>query len=228
MSERESDMSESKSERNPLAHCSGISLVEATIILSVFAILAAVLSPVLSTAIDGAKRARARDDAEAICTAIQQFFADTGKNFFQTDGGRPVRAATPVEVLISDGDVPDLGPTGDNQWRAPFNGTTVDTLANHLVQNTPGDNPARAYPTPGAGGWRGAYLTAPVDPDPWGNRYAVNVKFFAPRRKTGGRGREDIVVISAGPDEEIDTDFDRDGLAPGDDDIIFLCGTGAR
>lgn len=224
-------MSERKSESGPLAlplalaHCSGISLVEATIILSVFAILAAALSPVLSTAIDGAKRARARDDAEAICTAIQQFFADTGKNFFQTDGNDPAGRATPVELLISDGDVPDLGPAGDNQWRAPFNGTTVDTLANHLVQNTPGDDPARSYPT---GGWRGAYLTAPVDPDPWGNRYAVNVKFFAPRNKTGGSGREDIVVISAGPDEEIDTDFDRDGLAPGDDDIIFLCGSGER
>jgi len=28
--------------------------------------------------------------------------------------------------------------------------------------------------------WRGPYTTAPVDPDPWGNRYASNVQFLDP------------------------------------------------
>jgi hypothetical protein len=81
--------------------------------------------------------------------------------------------------------------------------------------------------------WRGAYLTAPIDPDPWGNRYAVNVRYLDPRADTpndvagtmDNGWSNDVVVISAGSDEEIDTPYAVDGLAPGDDDILYtICG----
>jgi len=96
------------------------------------------------------------------------------------------------------------GVAGEDFWTQEVGGS-VDTLANHLVQNRPGDDAFGdlAYRTPsdimiGGGGfnidfarpesggynapfaWRGAYLRGPVQADPWGNRYAVNSAFLAP------------------------------------------------
>ena len=90
----------------------------------------------------------------------------------------------------------------------------VDFLERHLVTNTPAGG---AYSTVAA--WKGAYLSAPVEPDPWGNRYAVNTQFLKatnPATLTSN----DVFVLSAGPDEQIDTVFTKNGITPGDDDII--------
>jgi len=82
--------------------------------------------------------------------------------------------------------------------------------------------------------WRGPYMTGPLDPDPWGNRYACNVIYLDPRTQTENMTAyangyvEDTVVMSAGPDEEIDTDFDVDGLTPGDDDILYTVSANSR
>ena len=43
----------------------------------------------------------------------------------------------------------------------------------------------------------------------------MNVEFL-----TGGN--EDVVVFSAGPDEQIDSAFAQDGLTAGDDDLTAL------
>ena len=67
--------------------------------------------------------------------------------------------------------------------------------------------------------WRGAYISAPVDPDPWGNRYAVNVQWL---QGTSTERKNDVIVLSTGPDEQIDTAFEADGITPGDDDIIVV------
>ena len=73
-------------------------------------------------------------------------------------------------------------------------------------------------------GWRGPYLDA-VRPDPWGNRYMANVLWLALPQ---GRGAESsgyiraVVVLSAGPDEEIDTPFGTvGGFIGGDDDLAY-------
>jgi hypothetical protein len=58
-------------------------------------------------------------------------------------------------------------------------------------------------------------MSAPVDPDPWGNRYAVNVEFL-----TGGS--QDVVVLSSGPDEQVDSAYSQNGLTAGGDDLIVL------
>jgi type II secretory pathway pseudopilin PulG len=86
--------------------------------------------------------------------------------------------------------------------------------------------------------WRGAYLRGPVNSDPWGNRYAVNTAFLDPIHLSSISGisvgdpleypRMDVFVLSAGPDEEIDTPFCQDGAVPGDDDIIFLVSANAK
>ncbi len=124
----------------------------------------------------------------------------------------------------------------------------VDTISNQLIENrpngtTPGyrttaqmsDGSASSNVTPGLRfdpqsgqrtnstfAWRGPYIN-PVGPDPWGNRYAVNVIFLYRPQSTGNDGfAADTFVISAGPDEELDTPFKIDGAAPADDDIVFI------
>jgi hypothetical protein len=168
-------------------------------------------------------------------------------------------AANRVEMLVSDGDVPELGTNGSISWTRGVDFGKVDFFEYHLVTNRPGNNPDNCYRTPlnldkGAGAydddpmfarrssggfnsefaWRGPYLTAPIDPDPWGNRYAANVIFLDPRadsrnnRPDRNGFTQDCVVISAGPDEEIDTAYARDGLTPGDDDIIYTVSGNSR
>ena len=89
--------------------------------------------------------------------------------------------------------------------------------------------------------WRGPYLRGPVGPDPWGNRYAANVIFLDPSPTQAPTGtltgsfnidsdypRQDVIVLSAGADEEIDTKAAVDGQVPGDDDIIAMVSSHAK
>jgi hypothetical protein len=154
---------------------------------------------------------------------------------------------------------------GDTIWTQAVNGADIASFSDHLVENGPNDdnttnryrNPADiTVPSPGAGtdgidfsrtdssgqnapyAWRGAYLRGPVEPDPWGNRYAANVAFLDPVHFSTISGvsngdpldfpRLDVFVLSAGPDEEIDTPFGMDGAVPGDDDFIYLVSTNAK
>ena len=176
-----------------------------------------------------------------------------------------------VKMLVSDGDIPELrndlqraAPTGSQEWvKEVGRSDMIDFLEYHLVTNNPFDSDRNAYRTPldydnqntgdptfardESGGfnsefsWRGPYMTAPIDPDPWGNRYAVNVKYLDPiadsdpddpagnQATQGGCGYTyDTVVISAGPDEEIDTLYAVDGLTPGDDDIMYTISGNSR
>lgn len=198
----------------------GISLVEATIVLAAVAILAAAAAPAASRTLDRARLARAVSDAEAIKTAILGFRDDLGFQGFSTDGA--VNGPL-VEMLVSDGDIPrEISATGDARWddlvqNVPASGLVTDFLERHLVTNNLFGTGA-AYSTTGANQWRGAYLDAPINPDPWGNRYAVNTRFMRAPSNT----RNDTIVWSAGPDEVIDTAFERDGIFPGGDDIIVV------
>jgi type II secretory pathway pseudopilin PulG len=192
--------------------CRGITLVEATIVLTVAAILTAAAAPIASRTLDRAKLARASDDAAAIKTAINNFV--NGFTSFTPFTRTGTNGGATVEMLVGDGDIPfsSIGATIWDDVVNPAAATQVDFLERHLVTNTPGG--AGAYTTAGGTSWRGAYINAPIDPDPWGNRYAVNVNYF--RTTT----TNDVFVLSAGPDEEIDTAFTINGATPGGDDII--------
>ncbi len=250
------------------------SLVELTIILVVLSILCAILMPVIDRYIRNAKVCRAREDVQAIGMAICMFIEDTANSYFMQDGGddhgeatrEPQSGSAPwqgafnrVEVLVSDGDIPELEmttamahPSDADWWQKKVNNNTVDFLEDHLVTNTtnyrvpheltnPGSDPMFARDESGGFNsefaWRGPYMTAPIDPDPWGNRYAVNVKYLDPLADSPGISaasngvngfEEDVVVLTAGPDEEIDTMFSVDGLTPGDDDILYTISGNSR
>jgi type II secretory pathway pseudopilin PulG len=191
-----------------------MSLVEATIILSVVAVLASVLAPAVNGYVDQARQVRARNDTQVIAEAILDFVADTAERQFLIDASNGANDETPptrldgnrVNLLVSDGDIPTLTAAlaAETLWTATVNGTTIDTLSNHLIENAPGEVGGSRYrnptditiPFPGGNNidfargessgynaphaWRGAYLRGPVRADPWGNRYAVNVAFMDP------------------------------------------------
>lgn len=202
----------------------GMTLIEATIVITVAAVLVAAAAPAASRTLDRARITRAVEDAEAIKTAITNWRDDVFQGF-SIDG---TVSGTNVDMLVGDGDTPSASLTDDNgsvagvqmRWDDSVNNTTgvVDFLERHLVTNNPRGSSANGYPLSGGNTWRGAYLNAPIDPDPWGNRYAVNCKFLRSPSNT----KNDVIVLSAGPDEEIDTLFEKDGIFPGDDDIIVM------
>lgn len=207
---------------------SGITLIEATIVLMVIAILAAAAAPVTARALDRARLARAVTDLQALKVAMTNFFAPTDLSVYTGFTNNGLAAGTTITMLVGDGDAPTENSLGgdDNgalagavmRWDDPVSAGApiIDYFERHLVLNTPIGG--GAYPTAGAGTtWRGTYINAPVDPDPWGNRYMANTKWLRDAPLT-----TDTFLLSVGPDEEIDTPFQKNGITPGDDDLIVV------
>jgi hypothetical protein len=191
----------------------GLTLVEVSMLMiATFAIVGA-LAPSMTTTIRHAEAVTANARMTDIANQLNTALVDMTFKAFTIDG---VKNDTPVNLLVSDGDIPrEVSATGSASWQAVVDNSLVDFLERHLVTNNPGGNAANAYLPPGINGWRGAYLNGPVDPDPWGNRYMVNAEFLGP-------SSQDVVVYSAGPDEQIDTLYSANPLAAGGDDVIVL------
>lgn len=201
--------------RKGAADEAGLTLVEVSIILVVTVSLLGVLAPSLTPVIQRAETTAATTAMDNIRDQILQMLADLGYKNFTIDG---TKTGTQVRRLVSDGDIPrKVSATGSSTWQATVDNTTglTDFLERHLIFNQPRGSAANAYTTTATSYWRGAYLTAPLDPDPWGDRYAVNVEYL-------GVSTNDVVVYSAGPDKEIDTQYTANPLAAGDDDLIVL------
>jgi hypothetical protein len=195
--------------RRSLASERGVSIVEVALMLTVSAALVAALMPTLAAVMRSARYAAAQSDMARIVVAITNFRNDTGLTTFTQDG---LAAGLPMSFLYSDGDIPAAGSA--STWRTPASGAANGFLEQHLVFNA--FNGVFAYPTIGLTPWRGAYLDAPVDADPWGNRYAVNTLYLGPL------SGNDVVVFTAGQDEEVDTTDAAAALTAVDDDVIVL------
>jgi type II secretory pathway pseudopilin PulG len=193
---------------NRLREVRGLTLLEATFMITLLAALAAAIAPTLASTVRNARTTRAMLDGQRIRDAINSFKGD-GFTIFTNTGTQ--LALNQVEFLYSDGDIPEAG--SSPLWRNTTTDPVNDFLEQHLVINS--FNGAFGYSTLVAPVWRGAYLTGPVDPDPWGNRYAVNVIYLGP-------DVNDVAVLSAGPDEAIDTPDTGNPLTAGDDDILVL------
>ncbi len=255
----------------------GFTLVEVTVILLVLVILSAILLVQIGGFNRQARYAKVKEDVGAICTAIAAYLTDIGETTFWNHGWRdpdtPDRS-WPVGLLIGDGDIPDANGTGSVRGAEHWRGVsgdyisiesdfrfetfrfTIDTLANHLIHNTPqnesnqgartpanmvdGDNSSRIPgglrfdPPSGQGfnsmfAWRGPYIADVVDPDPWGNRYMANVfALYHPQGDDSDGFASAVVCYSAGADEEIDTSFNQPaGWTTGDDDYAALVTAGS-
>jgi len=190
----------------------GFTLIEVVITLSVIAILAAILVPLISQNINSARIARATGDVSTIGKAIVQFRQDTAQ--------WPIyRGPTVMSLLFSDIDsandgIPDTGAipaATDATWNVAANLRL--SLDYHLINyNT---TVQRGPSTNGLPSWNGPYLSK-VSPDPWGNVYVVNSQGLTP----GVNGI--VYVLSAGPSNSAVIDVTYAGVIPaGSDDIVF-------
>lgn len=179
----------------------GMSLVEATIILMIIFLLTAVLSPTIGDYVEDARQTKGKEDVEAIGTAITRLQRDIGACFkaIPVDG---CTADNRIDILRSTGpDVvaADLGSSAvdfahGDLFVSPINwdddranAGNMDTMENQFVSNAPNyDTPDETTPTgytrsgPQAGlGWRGPYLSPPIGTDPWGKVYLANTAFLS-------------------------------------------------
>ena len=90
----------------------------------------------------------------------------------------------------------------------------VGKLEDHLMTNEPGYSRPSGALALLAHGWRGAYLSG-LTTDPWGFRYAINVREF-----TTGRGN--TVALSAGANGVVESTFTEHAIAVGGDDLVAL------
>jgi type II secretory pathway pseudopilin PulG len=180
----------------------GFTLVQLLLVLAAIAVLALLLPAAIARVVSQARVDRARAETRVIAAAISQFRADTG--FYPLwsrarDGG-PGTEADRVQLLVGEGNIPL--PDGPKQWPSAAG---LDRLDHQLITNAPGYRRA----TSGTSGWNGPYLASDVGPDPWGNRYMVNVGLVSGDATTGPQPAPPLAVwvISAGPDGKIETPY---------------------
>jgi type II secretory pathway pseudopilin PulG len=230
----------------------GMSLVEATIILMVLALLTAVIAPSAGDYIEEARNTKAKADVEAIGLGIVRLVRDTGLPCLSKNGTSCAKA-NKVEVLMTGAsttanlpasDVAAFSTSANFASAAALNwaGATTSPVAaggrdladNHLVTNsvsytaagfTGGGGPKFGF------GWRGAYLSGPIDTDPWGYAYQANTVFTGVATDaTAGTGEgalsggwsADLKVISGGSNGNIQTLFgSANGEAAAGDDVLY-------
>lgn len=207
----------------------GMSLVEATIVVAVVSLLSALLAPSIRSYIDDGREARARADVAVLASAMGRMLVDVSETFFLRDGNGagatdpPSRATSNrVHMLVGSGNIPTIAAavvrSSGTDWDDAADSAAVWTFYDHLVVNTVAYRnasnmsvTAQFDPDSGAQGnseffWRGSYLTPIVGPDPWGYRYMANVEFLG--HPSGSTPSEnDVIVLSAGPNARVDTAF---------------------
>ena len=238
----------------------GLSLIEVTIMLLVLMLLTGVLAPSIFDFVNDAKWVKVKEDCEAIAVSVARLHRDVG--CIRLDGTLPCTKVNRVDLLYSDGpqnrartNAGDIAVAGDgatnffspNMKTAGYRwdddlGTYADSLENQMVVNSP------AYPLVGPAspigpnfntGWRGAYLSPPIGPDPWGHKYEVNSVFLtiATNATAVGSGHrntgwtQDAFCISAGPNGIYQTAFGGNstgGVVRQADDFITIISGGTR
>jgi len=232
----------------------GLSLVEVTIMLLVLMTLTGVLAPSIMDFVHDAQWVKAKEDCEAIGVSVVRLTRDVGA-CLKFNGAGPCTKANRVDLLFSEG--PDVTPDdiggdatadfdGAGNASGPLNwhtdSTRGDSMEHQFVDNgggpaypAPADIGSDAYAGPGEGlGWRGAYLSPRVGPDPWGHRYLVNTVFLSVARdaesgtgegQRSGGWSHDAFCISAGPNGQYETPFGGNaghGVTRRGDDLVFI------
>jgi len=192
----------------------GLSMIETVIVLGVMTALTGVLAPAGLTLVAQAREVQVQRDCAALRDAVIKLLVDSNQTSIRLRQGRGPR----VDLLVSEGAVPVQDGSSDGRWlREPDQVGTVDVLDHYLVENAPAGDPGNAWPLPSSpdrGGWRGAYLHAAPDNDPWGHRYAINVRSFG--------SRNDVIVLSSGANGVVETPFEARGLLAGGDDRAVM------
>jgi len=176
----------------------GLTLTETAVWLGAAVLLTAVLVPTLRSHYAMSDILRARNEVRVIGQALERFHRD-----MQIMPGEKT-----AEVLTSSGKMPlESGEPELVTW----NRGKSERLHDHLVSNAPHYKLAAIA----VNGWAGPYMDSVPEGDPWGNRYLVNSVNY--------RTTNAMVVLSAGPDGEIQTPFNQhvDNTVTHGDDIVY-------
>lgn len=187
----------------------GYTLMEIIVVLGVIGILGAVVTPMVLNYLEDSKKTKAESDVRTIEGVILRLTRDVA-HFPLYQDGTQTTGKPDFDILRGAGNDP-VDNDGNQKW---LSGAKTSELADHLVKNNPG---SKKYATDGRFSWRGPYVEQ-ITPDPWGNRYLVNIKNADPA-DTPSRV---VWVLTAGPNGKIDTDPNAladSGPVPGGDDI---------
>jgi type II secretory pathway pseudopilin PulG len=190
----------------------GLSFTEVTMLFSVLSVMTAVLSPSISDYVQDARRVKATDDVQFLASRFARFALDVSVDPGLRDGW------TSADLLVGPGNTPMVGDGGDVAWTEPVDGHRVSYLDDRVMMNAAGSRARDTGPRYVRADLRSSHLSG-LTPDPWGHRYAINV------RAMDGR-RADTIVLSPGPNGLVETEFNADGLRPGGDDIIAVISGG--
>ena len=188
--------------------CKAMTLVELVVILSVIAILTAILVPTVLSHIAHARVLRARQDVRALAEAMTTFYNDMGFMPRTTDSVNGGQGTNVVDMLVGPGGAPALPEEGAGEAERWVSGSS-DLFRNHLLNNALG---YRLKVAGGALGWNGPYFGTDLSEDPWGNRYMANVVFLEPGEgvvSEDGRPKRAVYALSAGPDGIVQTAFEQ-------------------
>lgn len=225
--------------KKTLANERGLSLIEVTIMLLVLMLLTSVLAPSIFDFVNDAQWVKVKEDCEVIVISLARLHRDVGSRLFTQNGGGAVAnwPNSKLDILYTEGRIPGITVAGIAGWPA---GTTLnwinstsyptiadveannhfDTCADQLITNFENAVPGTSiYPAAGGPpigltfgqGWRGAYLSPPCGPDPWGNMYQVNTAWsttdFGAAPGTPQQHCLDVFCMSPGKNGVIETPF---------------------
>ena len=185
----------------------GFTRFELSVVVAVIAVLAAILTPLVTAYIDQVRNNRAIADVRAIAQAFQLHKRDTGQFPVYANVMDSEDDTESETELVGNGNVPTiLGAS----WDLTSSGD-MDTFLNTNKLNLPTNNPGRDRVA-----YRGPYLEE-IGQDPWGNQYVVNAINLLRSSTSIG------FAISAGPNGNLDTDRDQvssGSLTTTGDDIV--------
>jgi hypothetical protein len=192
----------------------GFSVTEIVTVLTAASTLTAVAAPSVEDYVAQARTIKVVSDTRTIQLAFIRMTSDVSVS------DRRAQGWSETVLMVGDGDTPAVGEGGGDEWALPIDPSAhVSRLVDALVTNGTGYR-AGAGEQRSVGGWRGPYIDGAVGADPWGNRYAVNVRWLTVSTAF------DTAVLSAGVDGIVNTAFARDGLLAGGDDIVSVVASG--
>jgi general secretion pathway protein G len=190
----------------------GFTLIELAVVLAIIAVLAAVLTPMVTGYLDQARVARAQADTRTAADAIKLYQRDTGRWPVYASSGDYPNTIGGGKALIG-------GSTGTNPGNgtATWNASSViaaSSLEVYINGNLTSMNSSNTFPK---AAFRGPYVGS-LDSDPWGNRYILTASDLA-------GSTNHAYMISAGPNGVLDTTMDQTATGQftvGLDDVVAV------